>query len=129
MEKAYAQALQQMIAGGKTPEVAVRALHEALQRSGRTSLMPKIAHAFLRLAERDRARTVVTVSVARQKDAARALEEAHQYLSSLNVEKDDVVTKVDETLIGGWYLEGRQTLVDASYKKHLLNIYTHATHA
>ena len=129
MEKAYAQALKQMIAGGKKPEDAVRALHEALVRNGRTSLMPKIARAFARIAERESARSTVTISVAREKDAKRALDAAAKQLASLKAGKNDVVVKIDDTLIGGWQLEGRETLVDASYKKHLLTIYSHATHA
>ena len=35
--------------------------------------------------------------------------------------------RVDDSLIGGWRLEGRERLIDASYKELLLSIYNRAT--
>lgn len=129
MERAYAQALLQMIQKGKTPEDAVRALHEALIRSGRQSLLPKIARAFVRISSTEHTRDGVTVTVARQHDADKALADAHKHLYAIHADKKNIAVRIDDSLIGGWRLEGKEQLVDASYKKYLLEIYSHATHA
>ena len=44
-------------------------------------------------------------------------------LKAMQVKADDIEVKTDEHLIGGWRLEGREHLYDASFKKHLLSIY------
>lgn len=129
MERAYAQALLHMIQKGKSPEDAVRALHEALVRSGRASLLPKIARAFLRISSTEHTRDGVTITVARQSDADKALAAAHKHLEAIKADNKNIAVRLDDSLIGGWRLEGKEQLVDASYKKYLLEIYTHATHA
>ena len=127
MENAYAQALWKMIQGGKKPKEAVTALHEMLIRLGRSALMPKIAHAFVRIAERDRARNGVVLSIAREKDERVAHKQANAFLAEMQIDAKDVTTHIDESLIGGWRLEGRERLVDASFKKQLLSLYNRAT--
>ena len=57
METAYTQALWEMVEKGMQPKKAVHALREVLVRQGRVSLLPKIGHAFVKLAERERARS------------------------------------------------------------------------
>jgi F0F1-type ATP synthase delta subunit len=122
MEGAYAQALYTAIANGTDTKKAVHALSEKLTREGRSALMHRIGKAFVRIAEREGSKKSTTLFVAREKDAHHALEAAAKYA---RVEKHDV--HVDATLIGGWRLEAGDTLVDASYKKHLLDIFTNVT--
>lgn len=122
METSYAHALYQAIAGGTEHKKAVAHLAARLKREGRLALMPRIARAFARIAERESAKKRTRLSVAREKDA----HAAHQAASAhATVEKSDV--RIDETLIGGWRLEAGDTLVDASYKKHLLDIFNKVT--
>jgi len=127
MEQIYAQVLWQLIERGPEPKEAVRALREILQARGREALLPKIAHAFGRLAARENRRNTLTLFVAREKDARMAKAEAKKLLSKWDLESRDVALAEDETLIGGWRLEGREHLVDASYKKYLLGMYNAAT--
>ena len=129
MEQAYAQALWQMIVGGTPHDTAVRALRESLAAHGRVALLPRIGRAFARLAERESKKRDVFLTVAREEDVKHAEKEAHEAISALGVQKHDLKTRVDDTLIGGWRLEGRETLVDASYKKQLLDIYGRVTQA
>ncbi len=126
MERQYAQALWNAIEGGTEPAKAVHMLHQMLQRAGREVLMPKIAHAFKRLAETQMSKHSLTLSVAREKDAHRALEEARK-MSRAALDKESLEVAVDESLIGGWRLEGREHLIDASFKKYLLDVYNAAT--
>ncbi len=123
MDKAYAQALWKIIENGATPKAAVKMLHEALGARGRLGLLPKIARAFNLLATRAESKNIVVLKVARSSDANRALKEASQLLKEAGVKAADVKIDVEENLIGGWRLEGRERLHDASYKSQLLDIY------
>ena len=127
MEHSYAQALWQMIESGIKPKEAVTKIREALDRRGRLSVLPKVGRAFARIAVRESAKRAVVLSVAREKDAAGAKREMKDIFREMGVEAGDVEARLDETLIGGWRLEGRERLHDASYKKSLLSIYNRAT--
>lgn len=134
MEHHYAQALWEMVqeglpAGrqGMKPKEAVESLRKVLIARGRQSLLPKIARAFARLAAREEARSRIILSVARQKDTRAAIKEVEKFLAEQKISDVDVCEEMDETLVGGWRLEGRGVLVDASWKKSLLSIYNQAT--
>lgn len=127
MEKTYAQVLWKLVAGGSTPHAAVQALKAKLQADGRTALLPRVARAFARLAEREAGRSTVVLTVAREKDERHAKSAAKEVLAALDVEKEGLKTQVDDSIIGGWRLEGRGMLVDNSYKSKLLSIYNQVT--
>lgn len=117
MEKLYAQALWKSVENGRTPKEAVESLAKILKKQGRGDLMPKISKAFQRLAQAQ-AQNRVRIFVAKEKDAKTAMKAA-------GVAEADVC--IDESLIGGWRLEGGNEVVDRSYKKFLLDIYSTAT--
>ena len=127
MEKSYAQALWKIVEGGTTPHEAVRKLHSSLQTRGREALMPAVTRAFKRLAAEKREAEGVTLTVARKEDEKVAHREAAALLKELEIAPHEVTVSLDETLIGGWRLEGRERLVDASFKKQLLSLYNRAT--
>jgi len=126
METSYAQALWKMIEAGTAPKRAISKLRENLAVRGRLALLPRIARAFARHAAREHAKNTLTLSVGKS-GAIRAKREAKTLLSGMHIAEDDVETVVDETLIGGWRLEGREYLYDASYKKFLLGMYNRLT--
>jgi F0F1-type ATP synthase delta subunit len=126
MEQAYAQALWQMVEGGTQPKKAVHALVESLKMHGREALLPRIARAFDRLAEREMHKNAVIVSVAHERDTHAAKKEVKELFSKLNLGADELQVQVNESLIGGWRLEGKGLLVDKSYRKQLLEMYNHA---
>ena len=127
MEHAYAEALWKMVEGGMDAQKAVSTLRETLARHGREALLPRIGRAFARIALRAERKKGSTLSVAEEKDAAGAKRAAKDVLETMQVDADDVNVQIDDTLIGGWRLEGRERLFDASYKKALLLIYNRAT--
>lgn len=129
MEQAYAQALWKMLANGADHKKAIHALHEQLKAHGRAALMPRIARAFARIADRELAKSTLVLTVAREKDAHKAEKEAKGVLEQLRLDASGLKKQVDDSLIGGWRLEGGGVLVDASYKKHLLDMYNKATAA
>lgn len=123
MEQAYARALWKMVEGGMDAKKAVHGLLETVRAHGRAELLPRIGKAFARLAEREARKHDLIVSVAREADAEHGKRAAKAALRELGLEADDLKTRVDDTLIGGWRLEGRGVLVDASYKTQLLSLY------
>lgn len=127
MQEAYAQALWKMVEGGMSPAKAVHALREALKARGREALLPRIGRAFARIAEREGKRTGITLSVAREKDERAAKSAVKTILAEMGVEPKEVNILVDDSLIGGWRLEGRETLVDASHKIELQKLYNRVT--
>lgn len=129
METVYAQALFQAVKNGTGAKEAVQNLRGTLEAQGRTLLMPRIAKAFMRLAEREIRRSAVSLQVAHAKDGKRAMKEIKAALSEMGVAAADVQVSVDESLVGGWRLEGRERLLDASFKKMLLDMYNRATAA
>lgn len=127
MERQYAEALWTLIEKGKAPHEAVAALKKSLEARGRLALLPKIARAFARLAARESGKHTFTLSVARQKDMQTALIEVKKVLAGQSLGEFDLCEQVDETLVGGWRLEGKGLLMDQSWKKALLSIYNRAT--
>lgn len=129
MEEAYAQALWKVIQVGTPAHSAVKGLTDALSARGRLALSPRIAKAFARIAERESARTGAVLLVARERDERHAHTEAKKVLAALGHDAKDLRTQVDDTLIGGWRLEGHDVVIDASYKKYLLDIFNSVTSA
>jgi hypothetical protein len=75
MEKVYAQALWELVSKGMGAKDAVHAIHARLEKEGRAILMPRVAHAFARIAERESRKRDYTLTVAREGDLAHAKKE------------------------------------------------------
>ena len=116
-----------MVKKGMDAKKAVSALREILARHGRQELLPRIGRAFERIAKREQAKSAVVLSVAREKDARKAEREAKDFLKDVGVDAKEISIHIDDTLIGGWRIEGREHLHDASYKKSLLSMYNRST--
>ena len=118
MEKAYAQALWELIQKGEKPKEAVTKIQTALAERGRAALMPAVGRAFERLAQREAQKNRSVLVVARKGDEAKARKES-------GAESAEI--RVDESLIGGWQLFDKGQMRDESWKTALLSIYTSAT--
>ncbi len=133
MEQAYAQAIFRAVEKGMTPHAAVKAVKDMLEKEGRGALLPRVARAFARLAEREGRKSDIVLTVAREKDERHAKGAAKEILASLKTDAEGLTaqaglkTQVDDSIIGGWRLEGRGMLVDNSYKAKLLGIYHNVT--
>ncbi|MCR4325738.1 MAG: F0F1 ATP synthase subunit delta [Patescibacteria group bacterium] len=127
MEESYAQALWHMVEKGMAPKEAVQRMHSLLVSRGREGLLPRISRAFKRLAEKKRAAHSIILSVAHESDLGRAHRETKDILSKMSAQASDVTEMVDSSLTGGWRLEGREMLVDASFKHYLLDLFKKIT--
>lgn len=134
MEQHYAQALWQLVKGGMTPHKAVSQLKDLLEKQGRLALLPRVARACARIAEKEGKTSTMVLTVAREKDERGARTEASAVLEKLGVGdlpagKAGLETQVDDSIIGGWRLEGRSILVDHSHKSRLLALYNRVVNA
>lgn len=110
-----------------SPQKAVHAMRDILKIHGREALLPRIARAFARIAEREARRNDVILTIAREKDERPAQKAVAGLLSVMGIEAKDLKTQIDDSLIGGWRLEGKEQLVDASYKSQLLALFNRVT--
>lgn len=122
MEQYYASALLSLLRKGMSPEMAVSSVKDALVSRGRGQLLPKVARAFRRLAEREGTKEKFTLTIARLEDREDALREAAQALAG---KTPDI--RIEPLLIGGWRLEGAGKRIDRSYKSGLLSLYDRVT--
>ena len=127
MEQAYAEAFAELIKRGMLPSEVATNMRRVLEAEGRTGLLPKIARAYERIAAREEAGNTLHLSVAREKDGAHALHEAKKLLAEQGLGEFDLCQKTDDSLIGGWRLEGKGMLLDTSWKKSLLSMYNRST--
>lgn len=120
MENGYAGALMRLIEKGVSPKEAVGSIERALRLRGRVLLLPRVGRAFARMSAQKVTKSQSLITVARAED-----EEVARKASGFT----EAVVHIDPSIIGGWRAERADTLVDASYKKHLLAIYNRATRA
>jgi F0F1-type ATP synthase delta subunit len=117
MEQAYAEALVKAVAAGAEPKAAVTSIVQLLEKKGRKDLVPRVKRALMSMSERTKSNRT-RLYVAAQKDSEHAKKESKEI---------DADVHVDHSIIGGWRLEKAEVLVDASYKRMLLDIYNRIT--
>lgn len=127
MEKQYALALWKLVEGGMKPAVAVSAISARLSAEGRSLLLPRVGREFSRIAEREQKRRTMVLTVARTSDVSSSEKEAKEAAKKAGIPHDTFETRVDDTIIGGWRLEGDEHLLDASHKQQLLDLYARVT--
>ena len=118
-----AEALITMVKKGKSPRDAVTSLKAYLDRRGKSKVMRGLTKAlnYSEIVQARRSRVVL--EVAHEKDIAYAKQEASAYHD--NQIAPDV--RENDCLIGGWRLITTNTVIDNSFKKHLLNFYNRIT--
>ena len=120
MEKAYAQALVELERkGAKAPELT-KHLIAHLTKAGRLKLLPKILKELKKIDARH-AKEWSPLEVASEKETAHA----HKELEKMGIKATDV--QVNPSLIKGWRILQKDTLIDHSAKKSLVDLYTNIT--
>ena len=121
MAREYAHALAKA-AEEATSQQQVSALVQnciaLLKKEGKETALPRIARELGRIAQRQQSYQP-TLHVATQKAATQALKELAQLAPEAVVGE----TQEDQTLIGGWRYTSRDTLIDATHKSALLQLY------
>lgn len=123
----YAGAVIEMTKRGATAKEAVHTLAKHLERRGMPNVMRRLRGSLEKKALTEGRRSTVVLEVADHHHAAVARKETAEHLQALGATADEVTVREDDSLIGGWRLMGKSTLVDNSFKKHLLSFYKQIT--
>jgi F0F1-type ATP synthase delta subunit len=119
--RAYAQALYELSKKeGIRGATLVKNLVRSLTETGRLKLLPHILRELRKMEAQNRAFEPI-VEVAHREDGARAVKAA----KALGIETKHAT--INPTLIRGWRARSGSTLVDASGKRNLIELYRNIT--
>jgi F-type H+-transporting ATPase subunit delta len=126
MKQAYITALVNSLLEGKEVDSLLLSTKQLLAKKGHERLWPAILRGALRELERSGRANVPQVTLSKDsKETSAKLSEA---LKALGVEGDATYeTKIDESLIGGFIVRYKDRMIDASYKKALVDLYRKVT--
>lgn len=117
----YAQAGYEALLGGMTIAKVLSRLKEVLDARGHSSLYKVSLEGILARVEKAEAGEVAHVTVANKGAEKHFANELKQFLKEEGMEHS--LIHIDETIIGGYIIEGNGKREDASYKNSLLTIY------
>jgi len=125
MKDTYQKAVLAHIKDGVAIETIVTGLDRVLALRGHQQLSGAIWQSVLRVIEAEKAAgsTVYVISLAAYQSLKTQITKV---LHAINA-PDDVTVVVDQTLIGGFVVEGNSNRVDLSYKKQLVDLYRKIT--
>lgn len=118
----YSIAVYTAIKNGVKPAEALKRLTDILARQGHSALYPRILKTLERSLEKEEGKDTMTVRIAREKDAKTYKSEIAAFREAQGLSGEEEVI-VDETIVGGYVLEGKGARTDASYKTSLISIY------
>lgn len=120
----YARAAQVLIEEGKPIEVVLKNLRRSLERRGSRSLYIPVLHSLLNRLNRTTTENIPRITIARVSDEKRLESSINKSLSEMSIDQStERSVVIDDTLIGGYTVEARSTVIDKSYKRQLLTLY------
>ncbi len=122
----YAEALYEAAAttDEATQESMVANLVRILDERGHRALLPAIAREYERLERRRSVRERREVRVARAVDRDKHADAIKRDAEKLGVDPAQCVTRIDESVVGGYAIEANGTRLDKTHKRALLELYT-----
>lgn len=126
----YAEALHRALKGKDESDTRriVAQFGEVVRARGHAGLFARIAREFQILARRARDAQKVLVVTANEKGRARGAFSYEHYEREGAFPPDTISEEIiDETIVGGYQLRGKNILIDQSYKRLLVNLYKNIT--
>ena len=124
LEEKYARALNELTKNRSSEDVGVIFSNfiSTLKRNGHYKILPKILKALEFIYEKEKANDIELIVASKDQEAKfkPKLQEFKKYFD----EDAEVVTKVDDTIIGGFMIRSKSMVVDGSYKKALMDLYS-----
>jgi F0F1-type ATP synthase delta subunit len=127
MAENYAQALFELTQGASAEKLdaVMHRFVETLERKRHMRLLPSIVHHFERLRQRAERRATIELVVAKEADAEKYKSAVAAHSADLgDAHGKSVAVRVDDSVVGGYILQGNNIRIDASYRKHLLDLYS-----
>lgn len=120
----YARAAAALIHEGKPVEIILTNLKRTLERRGARSLYVPVLRALSIRLKHMSAAEIPRVILARPSDHEHHKVAITASLREMHIDADspyDILT--DDTLVGGYVIEAKHSIIDKSYKKQLLALY------
>jgi F0F1-type ATP synthase delta subunit len=117
----YVQAVIENLEAGVNPDVVLHNLKAVLDRRGHVRLYGAIVRSVLQSLEVRAGATATVVTVAKSADATSPL--VATLLKELGASGENVVTKIDESIIGGAKVSYQSRQIDATHKQSLYSLY------
>ncbi len=93
-----------------------------LKRNGHLSLLPKILKNLNEISLKEHKKDKIDFIVSDEKFKDKYKEKIKDYKKYLNL-KQEVQTKVDDAIVGGFIIRTKDTIIDGSYRRGLVNLY------
>ena len=121
----YVYALSQVLVGksAQEKEFLYANFIGVLTARGHLKLLPHIQSALQRISQARERRENIRVSTRSPEAHRRFRGSIETYVKEFGGQNTDVEEIIDENIIGGFRIEGKDHLVDASYRKMLLELY------
>lgn len=116
----YRDAYIQTVTAGMSVDDALVSLKQVLQKNKRFSLYPRILKSILKKIDQKQNMTVVTLAT--EKDFHVFETKIKQILHTFNAQERPQIS-IQKNIIGGFIIKNNATVVDASYKRILLDTY------
>lgn len=126
MKQAYITALVNTLLEGKEVDAVLASTKQLLTKKGHERLWPAVLHGALRELEKRGRADVPQVTLAKEiEEKSVKISEA---LKALGVEAGAAYdVSVDDSLIGGFIVRYKDRMIDASYKRALVDLYRKVT--
>jgi len=125
MDRTYAQALIEGSQGKDARELSVfaKTFVAYLKSKGHEKLLPKIFRRYEELLAREQKKNTISITLGHEKVLHGHKQDLQEELKKIFGKEVDIETRVDESLIGGYLVEGKGIRIDRSFKSSLKNLY------
>lgn len=125
MKKAYIKALTDALLASTDVEAVLKSTKELLDKKGHQRLWLAVLQGTVQELEKRQRANLPEVIFAN--DLKPKTDKLTQVLTSLGAHTEAYKTSVDSSLIGGFIVRYQDRLIDASYKKALIDLYYKVT--
>lgn len=123
--KHFAKASIALIIEGKNEDLVLANLRKELEKRGETKLYPQVLKEMVRTLEVEARKKRATITIARESDKKRLSKSIDRAITELGSPESNYI--IDRTIIGGFIIRTRDSVLDRSYKHQLLSIYHEVT--
>lgn len=125
MKQAYITALTEALLNTKDVDGALESTQALLIKKGHVRLWPAVLKGVVRALEKFEREDTPRIIVA--KESAKNSDALQKALATLAVTNKNEKMEVDSSLIGGFVVQYKDKMVDASYKRALIDLYRKVT--
>ncbi len=125
MKQAYITALTEALLDTKDVDGALESTHALLTKKGHVRLWSSVLKGVIVALEKKETEDTPRIIVA--KESAKDSEALKAALLKLSIQNQPDTVEVDSSLIGGFVVQYKDKMVDASYKRALIDLYRKVT--